>query len=407
MTTAFSKSSQSAKTYEKGFSLVEVLVVMTIVAVLFGLGWNAFYSLRRTMRLRQATENLKAELKYAQRSAMFIRRDSGERWINGVGIDFEGMKDTDADLTYTVFKWCSSSDNYVDFEDEVSNFPIEYGDCISGSNQALTPLQGKEDVYVSSENLNFALGFKGSADLGESLRFIVFEAVTGYPHFFDEDGNSFDAGVNDLAPDDYFQLMFYHSGFSNGISLNKQMDLLLVPNMGLQGVDFNLSRCIRDCDGKECGNDGCGGSCGPCGDDEICNEENICEYHCVPDCEYCECGDDGCGGTYGPCDDNETCENGVCEPEIPVCFPECGDLAECGVDGCGRPCGRGCEVDEICLRNRRCWDIEIVEPKPKPKPEPEPIVIDDPEPLPEPETDPPSFRYILPVRPLLIRPERM
>jgi hypothetical protein len=30
--------------------------------------------------------------------------------------------------------------------------------------------------------------------------------------------------------------------------------------------------CVPDCEGKECGDNGCGDSCGSCGDDEICNE---------------------------------------------------------------------------------------------------------------------------------------
>ncbi len=50
-------------------------------------------------------------------------------------------------------------------------------------------------------------------------------------------------------------------------------------------IDFAIfsSRWLADCScvGKACGDDGCGGSCGTCGENEVC-EENIC----VSDCDY-------------------------------------------------------------------------------------------------------------------------
>ncbi len=76
--------------------------------------------------------------------------------------------------------------------------------------------------------------------------------------------------------------------------------------------------CVPDCDGKECGDDGCGGSCGvcvdlcdPCGtgreppeDPSLCIEdEGICASPCCPlCCDDIGCGDDGCGGSCGVCD---------------------------------------------------------------------------------------------------------
>jgi hypothetical protein len=69
--------------------------------------------------------------------------------------------------------------------------------------------------------------------------------------------------------------------------------------------------CVPDCTGplgpKDCGSDGCGGSCGTCPSAKpICNAITaVCEAICVPDCDGPfgpkECGDDGCGGTCGTC----------------------------------------------------------------------------------------------------------
>ena len=67
--------------------------------------------------------------------------------------------------------------------------------------------------------------------------------------------------------------------------------------------------CAPDCDGKECGNDGCSGSCGSCSDGEICTGEGLC---CTPDCGGKACGDDGCGGSCEDCGEGMECSNGYC-----------------------------------------------------------------------------------------------
>jgi len=106
--------------------------------------------------------------------------------------------------------------------------------------------------------------------------------------------------------------------------------------------------CIADCDGKECGDDGCGGSCGSCSLPEVC-KNNTCgsigileeieiidpdpqpEFApiemeiiplCIADCDGKSCGDDGCGGSCGSCFIMQDCVAGVCttktfEPKFP------------------------------------------------------------------------------------------
>ncbi len=175
--------------------------------------------------------------------------------------------------------------------------------------------------------------------------------------------------------------------------------------------------CMPDCEdaGKECGDDGCGGSCGHCGEGQVCvdficdtAEEGIsclegfecvlaCEgdpWECYPDCRdqvrpseeqsirrlfgcmgdgVCEeistgcaqdrcaeqyedcahgcqpscsgvvCGDDGCGGSCGECAVDEVCDGGECR----VCEPYCGEGRQCGDDGCGGTCGE-CAPEEVC-----------------------------------------------------------
>ncbi len=139
----------------------------------------------------------------------------------------------------------------------------------------------------------------------------------------------------------------------------------------------DAAMCEPSCVGKECGNDGCAGSCGQCSEGEACfagkceadpgcspegcypkvcnvatgecvscESDGQCESllaSCDPETGLCfgchewcgglECGDDGCGESCGECPAGEACVDGAC-----LCVPECGGKS-CGDDGCGGSCG--------------------------------------------------------------------
>ena len=129
--------------------------------------------------------------------------------------------------------------------------------------------------------------------------------------------------------------------------------------------------CQPDCEGKECGDDGCGGSCGECGSGETCKSgqcveitptcgDGICDpgedfdncpsdCECQPDCEGKECGDDGCGGSCGECGSGETCVDGKCQTGgCNVSGPE--PKVNCSGGMCVVPAGPFCMgcVDNQC-----------------------------------------------------------
>lgn len=128
--------------------------------------------------------------------------------------------------------------------------------------------------------------------------------------------------------------------------------------------------CQDDC-GSACGNceceggesyDDCPVDCGFCGDGYCIskcdyNKETSdnclpdCPLDCVPDCDGEDCGSDGCGGICGVCTGQDACVNGQC-----VCQPQCSDM-ECGDDGCGGSCG-DCGIGGICLENL-CYGLEV------------------------------------------------
>ncbi len=107
-------------------------------------------------------------------------------------------------------------------------------------------------------------------------------------------------------------------------------------------VELRGDTCTPDCTDKECGDDGCGGSCGECTAPEVCFEFACC----LPDCTDKECGDDTCGGSCGDCPEQHECIDFVCE-----CVPDC-ENKECGDDGCGGDCGV-CSAGE-CRGGRCC-----------------------------------------------------
>jgi hypothetical protein len=163
-------------------------------------------------------------------------------------------------------------------------------------------------------------------------------------------------------------------------------------------------KCYPACDGKECGDDGCGGQCQPgcaidvqcldgecvpvgCGDAQCLDPENACncpedcqvecgdgccskdggeskescpdDCDCTPQCEGKQCGPDGCGDVCGECQEGTTCKDGLCSPAtcgnnkcdagesycncIFDCDPKCGDgccsaLAGENADNCAADC---------------------------------------------------------------------
>jgi len=78
--------------------------------------------------------------------------------------------------------------------------------------------------------------------------------------------------------------------------------------------------CLPTCAGMDCGDDGCGGSCGTCEGDLLCLDGKC-------GCEFAQCQDKCCA-------QGQTCFQDAC------CDPQC-EGKECGDDSCGSLCN-GC-----------------------------------------------------------------
>jgi len=94
------------------------------------------------------------------------------------------------------------------------------------------------------------------------------------------------------------------------------------------------------CAGRECGPDGCGGSCGDCGAGEACTGDGTCA--CEPDCGTMVCGlDPVCQQSCGACGLGTVCEQGACVPggEIScVAYFVCADGCDAAEPDCVTDC---------------------------------------------------------------------
>jgi hypothetical protein len=90
--------------------------------------------------------------------------------------------------------------------------------------------------------------------------------------------------------------------------------------------------------------------------------------NCIPSCDGKNCGDNGCGGTCGICTSTEYCKDGVCNVSVKKCFGDKEDVFggekydnKCPMDCCDglKPCfgwGRGDKNGYFCQREcRNAW----------------------------------------------------
>ncbi|HZS37275.1 MAG TPA: hypothetical protein VFF06_10625 [Polyangia bacterium] len=108
--------------------------------------------------------------------------------------------------------------------------------------------------------------------------------------------------------------------------------------------------CTPNCLGRDCGSNGCGGSCGTCVDPDTCGgggTDGQCGCNASFSCIVGTCGTvvDRCGVSH-ECQ----CPAGTkCQSDGSCCTPQCAGK-QCGDDGCGGVCGT-CAAPNTCGGN--------------------------------------------------------
>ena len=165
-------------------------------------------------------------------------------------------------------------------------------------------------------------------------------------------------------------------------------------------LDASGDACTPLCEGKQCGDDGCGSDCwflifpcpdgmcpAPCGNGNACDGIEVCDQgQCKPgtslDCDdENPCTDDLCDPGLGcrhdnntdscddsnPCTTGDVCSNGDCFPGLPdpVACPQCGGGVCPPLDGYSTSCNpqEHCEYANKDASGWKKWDVWVrVEP---------------------------------------------
>ena len=123
------------------------------------------------------------------------------------------------------------------------------------------------------------------------------------------------------------------------------------------------SDCTPNCNGKECGYDGCYGLCGTCPKGEYC-DAGKCQ---ACSCDGRECGSDECGNPCGTCADGKVCnKDGKCvaNDNPGMCSPNDDATKVCGANdtACKTIQDCTCQVDKYCCnKSGNAWDDVCVQ----------------------------------------------
>jgi len=218
------------KTKYPGFTLIEMLLVMSIIVILTGMGFSAYQDMQTTIRLNEFVNSLEQNIRKIQRDAMLLEKKSSETWIYGLGIDLRSIT-TGADGTfgaYYPFKWCSGFSDYgpIQTRSVVPNYNPEF-DYGSGNGPWPTPPSpiiktsncdlvnelhlyapygdssigrmgaGKQQVSVLLEPI-----YRDDGGLDVDPAFILFESVTGRAFFYDASGYLLNFYYDSMTPVD-------------------------------------------------------------------------------------------------------------------------------------------------------------------------------------------------------------
>ena len=136
------------------------------------------------------------------------------------------------------------------------------------------------------------------------------------------------------------------------------------------GEGFLCADDFCSCEGMECGSTGVGcPSCGDCPQGDVCDAVTFKCVPCLPSClnddgNPKECGDDGCGGSCGVCPPELQCHDEESQGVCGSCIPQCQHPTEpfmpilCGPNSCPPGCmDKGlspCQKMSDCISGHQC-----------------------------------------------------
>jgi type II secretory pathway pseudopilin PulG len=188
------------------FTLMEMLIVMTIMVIILGLGMSAYITFTESTKFNEDVANIQSDILTMQRAAMLFKKDKDDGWAYGLGIDFDGVLNGDG--TYRFFKWCSGFKNYgseqtsgpypnyndTSGQSDGINMTINYdlSSCVATSPEGTDSIVSLSGYGLGRFNLKDDVIIREISNCGTGAscypRFLLFEAVTGRVFVFDSNG---------------------------------------------------------------------------------------------------------------------------------------------------------------------------------------------------------------------------
>lgn len=132
-----------------GYTLLELLVVITLFIILGAIGIGGYLGTRETMIARETVETIKQDIRSARLKAMLLKKEDESNWIYGIGIDFGSLSSVGGSGPF--FKWCSP---FEDFGNEVTKSEILGWDANSKIGD---PIKVDDVLGVSTSSEEYAI----------------------------------------------------------------------------------------------------------------------------------------------------------------------------------------------------------------------------------------------------------
>lgn len=194
----------------QGFTLIEMMIVMAIFMILFAIGLTSFAGMRDAIAVTENFNNFKQDVRWAQKSSVLLKREIGEWWPYGIGIDLQStaeMRSQSSNRTYKFFKWCSPFSNFdpngsVLLNSELPNYnpSVALGALLNNVKNGYMPTTMNTGCTQCGEGAcsNTLVELKGrgitqfdskvDVKFMSDARYILFESVTGRAFLYNANG---------------------------------------------------------------------------------------------------------------------------------------------------------------------------------------------------------------------------
>ena len=99
----------------QGFTLMEMLIVLSIIIILLAVGISGFNSINETFTANENAELIIQDIESTKLRAMNMSKGNENTWIYGFGIDFRNVDSSNGrNGDYSMYKWCSPVKNFGD-----------------------------------------------------------------------------------------------------------------------------------------------------------------------------------------------------------------------------------------------------------------------------------------------------